>query len=118
MKGLLKSLRPKKRYIFCEIQHWPNSKFEKEEVQTQIWFESQNLLGDIFSSEAWMELIYFNSEKGKEKDIFVIKCHHTKVEETKAVLACVDKIQGKKVGIRVLGISGTIKSGKRKFLEN
>ncbi len=115
MKPLLKSLRQRHRYIFFKIETLSDHSFGEKQLQHQIWFESQNLLGDVFSGEAWMDLIELNMQNGRGTGI--LKCSHDNVKKARAVLACIHKVKKDKVGIWVLGVSGTIKSGKKKFIE-
>lgn len=110
MKNLPKSLKPRNRYIFFEVETYPNVTISEDDLQRQIWFDSQNLFGDLVSSETRAELIGFDGTVG------ILRCSHDKVKETRAALACVNDVIGEKVGILVLGVSGTVKSGKEKYL--
>ncbi|XGI83352.1 Rpp14/Pop5 family protein [Halorutilales archaeon Cl-col2-1] len=110
MKRLPKSLEPRHRYVFFEVETLPNSgKVDEKSLERQIWFESQNLFGDIVSSEARAELIEYDPPVG------VVRCAHDRVDEIRSALACVTSVEGEDVGVRVVGVSGTLNSGREKF---
>ncbi|MDY6765031.1 MAG: Rpp14/Pop5 family protein [Halobacteria archaeon] len=112
MRSLPKSLKPRNRYLFFEVETYPNVSISEDDLQRHIWFESQNLFGDLVSSETRSELIEFDGTIG------ILRCSHDKVKETRAALACVNDVNGETVGIVVLGVSGTIKSGKEKYIRD
>jgi len=45
----------------------------------------------------------------------VVRCAHDRVEETRAALSCVDEVDGDRLGIRVLGVSGTLDAGRDRY---
>ncbi len=46
----------------------------------------------------------------------LLRCGHKQVNEVKAAMLSVKKIGGKEASFVILGVSGTIKAAKRKFL--
>jgi ribonuclease P/MRP protein subunit POP5 len=48
----------------------------------------------------------------------IIQCSHTRVKETRASLAALTRIGGKRATLHILGTSGTIKRVTEKFLQD
>ena len=70
-----------------------------------------SLLGDAGSSECGLRLLTFEDSKG------IIQCAHTRTEQTRASIATIRDIGGRKVVINVFGISGTVATATDKYLE-
>jgi ribonuclease P/MRP protein subunit POP5 len=109
---LPKSLRPRSRYLFFEAEALPDASFGEHDLRRTLWFEAQNLYGDVTSAETRAELIEY---EGETCGVGVVSCDHESVEETRAALACIDEVDGDAVGIRVLGVSGTLAAGREKY---
>ncbi|NJE11116.1 ribonuclease P protein component 2 [Thermococcus sp. MAR1] len=109
-KYLPPTLRDKHRYIaFQVIGERP---FKKEEVKRAIWDASLSALGTLGSAKAKPWFIRFD-EKSQTGIVRVDRKH---VEELRFALALVTHINGSRAIFRTLGVSGTIKRLKRKFL--
>ena len=110
MKRLLPSLRAKKRYLAFElISEAPVS---RSDLSKEIMFSASSLLGDVDTSKCDIKLLGFEDWKG------IIQCSHTKVKETRASLATLTRINGKRATLHVLGTSGTVKRATEKFLQS
>ena len=59
-----------------------------------------------------LKLIFYDGESRRG----LVRCGHTQLGELKTALSKIEEIGGKKVSFNVLGVSGTIKAAKRKFL--
>jgi len=112
-KRLPPSLRAKARYVVFEVVSEGHVVFE--DVQKAIWNAITEWLGEMGSSESriWIVKNLYNDDK----QIGVIKCAHDKVEHMRTSLAFVKIIGETRVAIRVLGVTGTIKSARLKYLE-
>ncbi len=117
LKILPPTQRYDKRYISFEaISEIP---LTKEDVIPLIWEASLNFHGECKTSEfdLWVMRIWelnFNDEnviKG------IIQCNRDKVDEVRAALLLISKFRGKNIVFHSLGISGTIKSGIKKFIK-
>ena len=73
---------------------------------------ASSLLGDVVASECDIKVLGFEDWKG------IIQCSHTRVKETRASLAALTRINGKRATLHILGTSGTIKRVTEKFLQN
>lgn len=110
MKRLSSSLREKKRYIALEVEG--DEPVRREDLVRGIWEEIIGLLGEVQASELSLWISDFDE---KTQRGFLV-CRHTGVEKLEAALAMVGELGGRRVHLRVLGIAGTIKALKRKFL--
>ncbi|WP_292391091.1 Rpp14/Pop5 family protein [Methanosarcina sp. UBA5] len=110
MKRLLPSLRAKKRYLAFElISEMPVS---RSDLVKEVMSSASSLLGDVTASECDIKVLGFEDSKG------IIQCSHTKVKETRASLATLIRVNGKRATVHILGTSGTIKRATEKFLQN
>ena len=108
MKRLLPSLRAKKRYLAFElISEGPASRID---LVKEVAFSASSLLGDVTASECEIKVLGFEDWKG------IIQCSHIRVKETRASLATLTRIGGKRATLHILGTSGTIKRATEKFL--
>lgn len=111
-KILPPTLREKERYIVFEVIS--ESPIEYSELSKAVWFTSASLLGDLGSAESHPRIIKnIYSEKTQRG---IIRCRHDRTEQVRAALAMIRKIGGKDSIVKVLGITGTIKSAKNKYL--
>ncbi|MCQ1536409.1 ribonuclease P [Methanosarcina sp. KYL-1] len=110
MKRLMPSLRAKKRYLPFElISEEPAS---RSDLVREIMASAASLLGDVTASECDIKVLGFEEGKG------IIHCSHIKVKETRAAMAALTRINGKRATLHVLGSSGTVKRATEKFLAN
>ncbi|MFC4552617.1 MULTISPECIES: Rpp14/Pop5 family protein [Halorussus] len=114
MKHLPKHLRPRWRYLAVELETWPDASVGRRDFQRSVWFAAQNLLGDVGSADADLKVLQFEFSEGAGEA--VVRARHGHVEEARAVLACVHEIRGDPVGLRVAGISGTVRACEEKYL--
>ena len=112
---LPKSLRPRNRYVFFEVETLPDASFGEHDLRRALWFEAQNLYGDVKSAETRAELLEYDGYT--TLGLGVVRCAHDRVEETRAALACVDEVRDDPVGVRVVGVSGTLKAGRNRYGE-
>ncbi len=105
----LPTLRDKKRYMAFEV----NSEeiITRQELIKEISSSLCSLFGDVGVSEINFGLMLYDGKYG------IIRCAKEKTVETRATLACVNKIRGIHISILVLGISGTIKGATEKFIQ-
>lgn len=107
MKGLPPSLRKRKRYI--AFRFIGDGEFEESDVRETLKKNSLELFGELESPN--FRLIEFKNNSG------IVMCSHTEVDKIKIVLTLTDKIGGRKIVPLILGVSGTIRSCVKKYLE-
>lgn len=112
MRRLLPSLRAKKRYLAFELFSESQEPISRSDIVREIMSSASALLGDIRASECELKVFGFEDNKG------MLQCSHIRVKETRAVIAAITRISGKRAILHVLGTSGTVKRGNEKFLEN
>jgi ribonuclease P/MRP protein subunit POP5 len=114
MKHLPKHLRPRWRYLAVGLETWPDAEFDRRDFQRSLWFAAQNLLGDAGSADADLKVLQFEFADGESEAI--VRARHGHVADARAALACVDEIRDDPVGLRVRGISGTVRACEEKYL--
>ncbi|MFP3909461.1 MAG: Rpp14/Pop5 family protein [Halobacteriota archaeon] len=123
MKGLPPVLRERKRYIAfrlifnSDIPELENSSIsQKTQIETRdlalaIWSNLISLFGDYHSSYSGMWLEEFKEEYG------ILRCYSHAVDKIKVALTLTGRVSGVDVIPVILGVSGTIKKCKSKYLE-
>lgn len=110
MKRLLPSLRAKTRYLAFELIS--EAPVGRSDLVKEVMYTASSFLGDVTASECDIKVLGFEDSKG------IIQCSHTKVKETRASLATLTRVNGKRATLHILGISGTVKRATEKFLQN
>ena len=126
------TLRRKRRYVVFELQYCikdikkqdsalEDEKIEEiEELIKAINSRVLYLYGVVGASEINVRLlkqyVYLYSNDRVIKGI--LSCHSNAVEKLRYALTTIKEVGGGKVSINVLGVSGTIKSAKDKYLIN
>lgn len=111
-KLLPPSMRSHKRYIIFEILS--EKPVEYGDFVSAVWSSLLNFLGEQGASRARIWLIRNLYEDKQQRG--AIKCSHDFVEQTRTALMLIQVIGETKAVVRVLGVTGTIKSAKDKYL--
>ncbi|HIQ49984.1 MAG TPA: ribonuclease P protein component 2 [Nanoarchaeota archaeon] len=106
------TLRIKKRYVVFQV--YSEKKISFEDVVNAIWGCFLNFAGEL--NLALSRIKIMKDLWDEQKQVGVIRCAHTAVELIRSVLILIDRIGDSKVVFRVLGVSGTLNSAKRKFI--
>ncbi len=109
-KYLPPTLRDKHRYIAFRLIG--ERTFKKDEVKRAIWEASLSTLGVLGSARVKPWFISFD-EKTQTGIVRVDRKH---VEDLRLALTLLTEINGSRVIFRTLGVSGTMRRVKRKFL--
>jgi ribonuclease P/MRP protein subunit POP5 len=112
MKPIPPTLRPKKRYIAFKV--FSSGDINKKDVIDAILDEALRLFGEIRTGDFGLWILEFNEE---QRTGFLV-CNHRCKEEVVTSLTLIGSVRRQKVSFHVLGVSGTIKSLKRKFLKD
>jgi ribonuclease P/MRP protein subunit POP5 len=111
------TLRERRRYLAFELIS--EREIDKRELLKEIRDSIYSLYGDTGASESKMWLIEYSKNEDADggtdrcRGVGILRCAHNKVEEVRAALACIHSASGVRLGIRVIGISGTIKGASR-----
>lgn len=111
-KFLPPTLRERERYLVFEIIS--ESAVEYKDLSRAMWFSILAFLGETGAAESQARIIKNLYNPKKQQGI--IRCKHDMTEKVRASIAMVRKIGNTNSIIRVLGITGTIKSAKNKYL--
>jgi ribonuclease P/MRP protein subunit POP5 len=114
MKHLPKHLRPRWRYLAVELESWPDASLSRGAFQRELWYAAQNLVGDTGSADADLTVFSFAFERGRGETL--VRARRGEVDAARAVLACVDAVDGHPLGLRVRGVSGTVRAAEERYL--
>ncbi len=111
-KSLPISLREKQRYLAFQIIS--KKEFDLGSVVNSIWWTILQLYGEYGTSKffLWVPSNLYDQQNKKG----IMRCGHMHVEDVRAALASIRQINDEPVIIKTLGVTGTIRSAKRKFL--
>ncbi|MFH1424164.1 MAG: Rpp14/Pop5 family protein [archaeon] len=98
------------RYLAFELI--TNAKFKETDVVKAMVSSILRFHGELGASYTNVWMIEFN--EGKQNGI--MRCSHTAVQEVVAAVTLITKIDDKDAGFNILGVSGTIKKCREKFL--
>ncbi|WP_313690965.1 Rpp14/Pop5 family protein [Halorarum halobium] len=114
MKHLPKHLRPRWRYLAVGIETWPDASIPRGAFQRSLWYAAQNLLGDPGSADADLTVVTYEFGDGAGEAI--VRARRGEVDAARAALACVADVDGEAIGLRVRGVSGTIRACEERYL--
>ncbi len=117
MKHLPKHLRPRWRYLAVGLESHPGESISRRSFQREVWYAGQNLLGDPGSADADLTVVEFDFDDEAGRGQALVRVRHGETDPARAAIACVDEVDGAPLGLRVRGISGTIRAATEKFLE-
>jgi ribonuclease P/MRP protein subunit POP5 len=102
------------RYLAVGIEAWPDARIGRDSFQRELWYSAQNLLGDTGSAELDLSVLRFQYREGQGEAL--VRTYRGEVERARAVLACLDSVGETAVGLRVRGVSGTIRACEEKYM--
>jgi ribonuclease P/MRP protein subunit POP5 len=114
VKHLPKHLRPRWRYLAVELESWPDASLSRGAFQRELWYAAQNLVGDTGSADADLTVLSFDVDRGRGATL--VRARRGQVGVARAVLACVDEVDGHPLGVRVRGVSGTVRAAEERYL--
>ena len=109
LNPLPSSKREKNRYLVYEVLS--ESPISSEAIGKEIWKTALDFLGELGVSRSSLRVVEFDEKKQKG----IIKTNHTSIEESRMTLALVKEVSGKKVALKVLGVSGILKKARAKW---
>jgi len=101
-------MKPRRRYIAFEIT---DAKMSRNEAIKALNLSFRRL-PDSELNRSLLKLVFYDASSRRG----LLRCGHKQVSEVKAVITGTEKIGNKKINFKVLGVSGTIRAAKRKFL--
>lgn len=114
MKTLPKHLRPRYRYLAVNVEAWPDASFDRRSFQSELWASARALVGDVGSAMSEPTVLRFSLIDGWGWAI--VRCRKDGVRVARAAISCMREIDGDPVGLRILGISGTVRGCEEKYI--
>ena len=113
LKPILPSLREKKRYLAFEVIS--KKKINKgEDVSNAIRHYSLQFLGQLGAAKAGIMVL--DNKWNQHLQRGIMKVSHKHVDNARASLMFINKVNDNDVIFRSLGVSGILKKAERKFL--
>ena len=109
LKRLLPSLREKKRYLVFEAIS--KKRISGDKIAETIHYSLHQYIGEKGAAKAGM--IFLNEKYNTKAQRGIIKVSHTSVDDLKAALALIDKIDNDDVVFQTLGVSGILQKTKK-----
>ena len=113
LKPVLPSLREKKRYLVFELVSKEKIR-DINMVSNAILHCSQRFLGQLGAAKAGIMVL--NNMWNPELQRGVIKVGHRHADALKAALALANKIDGKDIIFRSVGVSGILRKAENNYL--
>ncbi|MEM5830442.1 MAG: Rpp14/Pop5 family protein [Candidatus Aenigmatarchaeota archaeon] len=107
LKTLIPTLRERKRYLLIKIIS--DEIFEYEEIEREFWNSLLNSFGKLAFLTSFKIL---KDTYDKNKKTIIVKCNHLSKHFVYFALGRIKEINKKKCIIKLLNVSGTIKSLK------
>jgi len=108
-KKLPARLKRKKRYVAFFV--FTDSRLSESDVVSAVHHSIMELFGETGLSTAGFSLVEYQNGCG------IMKCNLDFLDKFKFSLAFIERIGDARVSFIVLGVSGTIKSARRKFIK-
>jgi len=117
LKILPPHLRNKKRYLAFEVLS--DDSLNREEVISMIWGAAANLHGScrVSQFDLWVVMVWQCGLTGQNAVKGILRCNRDSVDSIRSIFPLINHFKGIKVVFHTLGVSGTIKSAKRKFIK-
>jgi ribonuclease P/MRP protein subunit POP5 len=114
LKPVLPSLREKKRYLAFEVLS--KSKItDFDAVSESILCKAGDFLGQLGMSKAGLMILKDKWDSSSQKGI--IKVNHKNVDNLRAALTMVDKIDDNEVIVKSIGTSGVLNKAETRYLK-
>jgi len=99
----------RRRYIAAKIDG--NKEFNEKEAFGAVWSSLTRLFGEYGASLAELSLVEYNQERRQ----VIFRCSHKALDMVKASIVAVTEVANEKACIRVIRVSGTLKSLRTKM---
>lgn len=111
---LPKHLRPRWRYLAIEIENSPAISLTQNEFRDALQQSVRSLFGDLGDARLEVRVMSFSHTNGYGTAI--VRTHRETVTEARAAVACISAETIPTLGIRISGISGTVRACEEKYL--
>lgn len=111
MKGLKPTLRERNRYVAFRLTC--NRRCTRDEVVKAIWTSLMRFLGEMKVGKLSLWVMDWD----EEKQAGILKANHKSIKDLRLGLTMLSKVDNSEVAIHVLGVSGTLKNAKERYLK-
>jgi ribonuclease P/MRP protein subunit POP5 len=117
LKILPPHLRNKKRYMAFEVLS--ENSLSRDEIISLIWGAAGSLYGSCGVSrfDLWVVKVWKCNSSGQNVIKGILRCRREEVVRVRSIFPIINRFKGKRVVFHTLGVSGTIKSARRKFIK-
>ena len=122
LKVLPPTLRKNSHYLILDVKS--EVEMSKDDMVAPIWDACIRFWGENASSNfnLWVMRHYFLGRKGEKNEAFfnyktIVRCGRGYEDDVRAAFSTVTRYNRKRISINTIGISGTVKSGIKKFVE-
>ena len=123
LKVLPPTLRRNHHYLILDVKS--EGELSKDDLVHPIWDACIRYWGENHSSnfDLWVMRHYLIDESTYNNEaVFnyktVLRCQRSYEDDVRAALSTMHKYDKKRISINTIGISGTVKSGIKKFIED
>ncbi len=116
IKNFLPSLKEKRRYIVYELLKDKMENISINDVNKAIKSNLLRFLGELGYAKA--SPMFINDIKNKAQNKGIIRISNRFIDEVRTGISLVKEINGNKVLIRTIGISGILKKAKQRYLSS
>ncbi len=109
MRGLPSSLKSRKRYIAFRII--ADGKVDEKMLSRAVMDSMVSLFGECFAAGSGLRLEHFDGQRG------ILRCYREALEKTIIALTLLSRVGDVRVIPLTIGVSGTIRRCRRKYLE-
>ncbi len=109
MKGLPPSLKSRKRYIAFRLI--AEEKVDERMLSRVLIENMLSLFGECFAAKSNVKVEQFDGEKG------IIRCSREALDKVMIAFTLINRVGDIEVVPLTIGVSGTIKSCRKKYLE-
>ena len=102
------SQRLRRRYLHLRVVS--EQLISRKDLTNAIWSAILRLFGEYGASQANLALIEYN----RQANYAIVYCSHKALEMIKASIASITEINGKRSGIQIVNVSGTLKALRKK----
>ena len=114
LKPLLPSLREKKRYLAFEVLS-KGKITDFDAVSEAILQNSTEFLGHLGMSKAGVMMLKDKYNKDSQRGL--IRVNHKNIDNLKAALTMIDKIDDQETIVKSIGVSGILKKAEKRYLK-
>jgi ribonuclease P/MRP protein subunit POP5 len=109
-KQILPSMRERSRYIAFELIS--DSALSRGDVVKAVWGSVLRFLGELGASKTSLWVMDWDEKHNRG----ILKVNHKSLEEVRAAFTLIKEINDQRVIPHVLGVSGTVKKTRQKYL--